>query len=122
MCAISSKLSCHPNCRPQFPLSPINAGILRLQDRLNTSRSFTKSPCLQSRYIGSLVGDFHRTLLYGGIYGYPGDSKNKTGKLRLLYECAPMSFIAEQAGGRGSDGQGRVLDIDPTAVRFAARV
>lgn len=49
-----------------------------------------------SRYIGSLVGDFHRTLLYGGIYGYPADTKNKTGKLRLLYECAPMSMIAEQ--------------------------
>ena len=49
-----------------------------------------------SRYIGSLVGDFHRTLLYGGIYGYPGDKKNKNGKLRLLYECAPMSMIAEQ--------------------------
>lgn len=51
---------------------------------------------VQARYIGSLVGDFHRTLLYGGIYGYPADKKNKTGKLRLLYECAPMSFIAEQ--------------------------
>lgn len=50
----------------------------------------------QSRYIGSLVGDFHRTLLYGGIYGYPSDTKSKNGKLRLLYECAPMSFIAEQ--------------------------
>ena len=47
-------------------------------------------------YIGSLVGDFHRTLLYGGIYGYPGDKKNPVGKLRLLYECAPMSFIVEQ--------------------------
>ena len=44
------------------------------------------------------MGDFHRTLLYGGIYGYPGDTKNPTGKLRLLYECAPMSFIAEQVG------------------------
>lgn len=51
---------------------------------------------LVCRYIGSLVGDFHRTLLYGGIYGYPGDVKNATGKLRLLYECAPMSFIVEQ--------------------------
>jgi len=51
------------------------------------------------RYIGSLVGDFHRTLLYGGIYGYPGDERNPTGKLRLLYECAPMSMIIEQARG-----------------------
>jgi fructose-1,6-bisphosphatase I len=62
------------------------------------------------------VGDFHRTLLYGGIYGYPGDAKNKNGKLRLLYECAPMSFIAEQAGGAGSTGKERVLDIMPTEV------
>lgn len=62
------------------------------------------------------VGDFHRTLLYGGIYGYPGDQKNKNGKLRLLYECAPMSFIAEQAGGAGSTGKQRVLDIEPTEV------
>ncbi len=69
-----------------------------------------------ARYIGSLVGDFHRTLLYGGIYGYPGDAKNKNGKLRLLYECAPMSYLAEQAGGMGSTGQMRVLDVMPDAV------
>ncbi len=54
------------------------------------------------RYIGSLVGDFHRTLLYGGIYGYPGDERNPNGKLRLLYECAPMSMIIEQARPRPS--------------------
>ncbi|XP_058099510.1 fructose-1,6-bisphosphatase, chloroplastic [Magnolia sinica] len=69
-----------------------------------------------SRYIGSLVGDFHRTLLYGGIYGYPRDKKSKNGKLRLLYECAPMSFIVEQAGGKGSDGHQRVLDIHPEEI------
>ncbi|CAN6320551.1 unnamed protein product [Urochloa humidicola] len=69
-----------------------------------------------ARYIGSLVGDFHRTLLYGGIYGYPRDKKSKNGKLRLLYECAPMSFIVEQAGGKGSDGSQRILDITPTEV------
>ncbi|XAR50876.1 Fructose-bisphosphatase [Bertholletia excelsa] len=69
-----------------------------------------------ARYIGSLVGDFHRTLLYGGIYGYPRDKKSKNGKLRLLYECAPMSYIVEQAGGKGSDGHGRILDIQPTEI------
>ncbi|KAL3536469.1 hypothetical protein ACH5RR_004930 [Cinchona calisaya] len=69
-----------------------------------------------ARYIGSLVGDFHRTLLYGGIYGYPRDKKSKNGKLRLLYECAPMSFIVEQAGGKGSDGSQRILDIEPTEI------
>lgn len=69
-----------------------------------------------ARYIGSLVGDFHRTLLYGGIYGYPPDKKSKNGKLRLLYECAPMSFIVEQAGGKGSDGHRRILDIQPQEI------
>nr|AZQ19268.1 high cyclic electron flow 1 [Populus tomentosa] len=69
-----------------------------------------------ARYIGSLVGDFHRTLLCGGIYGYHRDKKSKNGKLRLLYECAPMSFIVEQAGGKGSDGRQRVLDITPTEI------
>ncbi|EFJ05835.1 hypothetical protein SELMODRAFT_272310 [Selaginella moellendorffii] len=69
-----------------------------------------------ARYIGSLVGDFHRTMLYGGIYGYPRDKKSKNGKLRLLYECAPMSFLVEQAGGKGSDGSGRILDIKPEQV------
>ncbi|XP_076937529.1 fructose-1,6-bisphosphatase, chloroplastic-like [Bidens hawaiensis] len=69
-----------------------------------------------ARYIGSLVGDFHRTLLYGGIYGYPRDKKSKNGKLRLLYECAPMSYLVEQAGGKGSDGHQRVLDIQPTEI------
>ncbi len=53
---------------------------------------------------------------YGGIYGYPGDAKNKNGKLRLLYECAPMSMIAEQAGGLGSTGQMRVMEVMPDAV------
>ncbi|MCO5553641.1 hypothetical protein L7F22_007166 [Adiantum nelumboides] len=56
-----------------------------------------------ARYIGSLVGDFHRTMLYGGIYGYPLDKKSKNGKLRLLYECAPMRFLAEQAVGASRD-------------------
>uniref|UniRef100_A0A7S3QZ19 fructose-bisphosphatase n=1 Tax=Dunaliella tertiolecta TaxID=3047 RepID=A0A7S3QZ19_DUNTE len=69
-----------------------------------------------ARYIGSLVGDFHRTLLYGGIYGYPGDKKNPNGKLRLLYECAPMSFLAEQAGGKGTTGVVRTLEIMPEKV------
>lgn len=69
-----------------------------------------------ARYIGSLVGDFHRTMLYGGIYGYPRDKKSMNGKLRLLYECAPMSYLVEQAGGKGSDGHGRILDIQPEEI------
>lgn len=69
-----------------------------------------------SRYIGSLVADVHRTILYGGVFGYPGDSKNPNGKLRLLYECAPMSFIIEQAGGLATTGRERVMDVIPNSV------
>ena len=66
-----------------------------------------------SRYIGSLVSDFHRNMIKGGIYLYPKTSTSPTGKLRLLYECSPMAFLAEQANGRASDGFTRILDIDP---------
>jgi fructose-1,6-bisphosphatase I len=69
-----------------------------------------------SRYIGSMVGDVHRTLLYGGVFGYPGDTKNPNGKLRLLYEGAPMSFIMEQAGGLSTTGTRRVMEIAPEVV------
>ncbi|WP_341661874.1 class 1 fructose-bisphosphatase [Blattabacterium cuenoti] len=66
-----------------------------------------------ARYIGSLVGDFHRNLIQGGIYIYPKTASSPEGKLRLLYECNPMSFLAEQAGGKASDGKRRILDIEP---------
>ncbi|WP_324720385.1 class 1 fructose-bisphosphatase [Salinimicrobium sp. HB62] len=69
-----------------------------------------------SRYIGSLVSDFHRNMIKGGIYFYPTTSSAPKGKLRLLYECNPMAFIAEQAGGKASDGFNRILDIDPTEL------
>merc|ERR1719387_1727908 len=69
-----------------------------------------------ARYIGSMVGDVHRTLLYGGLFGYPGDAKNPNGKLRLLYEGAPMSFLLEQAGGKSTTGSQRVMDIMPSKV------
>ena len=69
-----------------------------------------------SRYIGSLVADFHRNLIAGGIFMYPADTKNPRGKLRLLYEAAPMAFIAEQAEGSATDGINRILDIMPTAL------
>lgn len=69
-----------------------------------------------SRYIGSLVADFHRNLLYGGIFMYPSDSKNVNGKLRLMYEANPLSFIVEQAGGRSSDGKVRILEIAPKSL------
>ena len=69
-----------------------------------------------SRYIGSLVSDFHRNMIKGGIYLYPKSSLNSNGKLRLLYECNPMAFIAEQAKGSASDGFTRILDIEPTEL------
>lgn len=64
-----------------------------------------------TRYIGSLISDFHRNMLRGGIYIYPGTKKNPKGKLRLMYECIPVAFLAEQAGGKASDGFRRILDI-----------
>jgi fructose-1,6-bisphosphatase I len=69
-----------------------------------------------SRYIGSLVSDFHRNMIKGGIYMYPKSSKNSNGKLRLLYECNPMAFLAEQANGKASDGFTRIMDIEPTEL------
>ncbi len=69
-----------------------------------------------TRYIGSLVSDVHRNLVRGGIFIYPGNAKNPTGKLRLLYECAPMAFIIEQAGGKASNGFHQILDIEPYGI------
>lgn len=69
-----------------------------------------------SRYIGSLVSDFHRNMIKGGIYLYPKSSKAGSGKLRLLYECNPMAFLAEQANGKASDGFTRILDIQPSEL------
>ncbi|PSW00884.1 class 1 fructose-bisphosphatase [Photobacterium lipolyticum] len=69
-----------------------------------------------SRYIGSLVSDFHRNLLKGGIYLYPSTAAHPNGKLRLLYECNPMAFLIEQAGGLASDGENRIMDIKPTEL------
>lgn len=87
-----------------------------------------------ARYIGSMVADVHRTLLYGGIFGYPDDKKSKSGKLRLLYEAFPMAFLTEQvsnavtgarhdidialvqAGGLATTGTMRILDIVPTSI------
>jgi fructose-1,6-bisphosphatase I len=85
--------------------------IKYLQDEdKETGRPYT------SRYIGSMVADIHRNLLYGGIFMYPADSRNPNGKLRLMYECNPMAFIIEQAGGKASDGKNRILDIQPETL------
>lgn len=115
----------HPNLKiPEIgKIYSFNEGNFDLWDlNIKNYIQSLKDPSLwqgkpySSRYIGALVGDFHRTLLYGGIYGYPAASNASNGKLRLLYECAPMSMIAEQAGGLGSTGKERVLDIQPQEV------
>lgn len=72
---------------------------------------------LSSRYIGSMVGDLHRTLIKGGIFIYPSGTGYPQGKLRLMYECNPMSFIIEQAGGKSTNGLGkRIMEIEPTDI------
>lgn len=69
------------------------------------------------RYVGAMVADMHRTILKGGVFLYPADAGNSSGKLRLLYEAIPMGFIIEQAGGRAMSSGGRaVLDIEPEAL------
>ncbi len=79
-----------------------------------TNRPYT------SRYIGSLVSDFHRNLLKGGIFLYPQYENAPRGKLRLVYECNPISFLAEQAGGKASDGHKRILDLEPSSLHERA--
>lgn len=95
----------------------INEGNSLLWDqKIKTFIDDAKSDKLSARYVGSMVADVHRTLHKGGIFMYPGDQKSPKGKLRLLYECIPMSFIVEQAGGAAIDGNRRILDIVPTDI------
>lgn len=93
-------------------------GVCGYLDHLKTLDPAGNRP-YSSRYVGSMVADVHRTLLYGGIFMYPADSKDPKlphGKLRLLYECAPMAFILEQAGGSASTGRMPILDVEPTEI------
>jgi fructose-1,6-bisphosphatase I len=92
-----------------------SSGMKRYVDWLKQEDKGTGRP-YSGRYVGSLVADFHRNLLYGGIYLYPADGKNPMGKLRLLYECAPLAFIAEQAGGSASNGDRRIMDLAPESL------
>jgi fructose-1,6-bisphosphatase I len=117
----------HPNIRIPSPPKYFSVnlgyqiywsqGVQRYTEYLQGHKGGIKG--LSLRYIGTLVSDFHRNLLAGGVFYYPADSKDpKTphGKLRLLYECAPLSFIAEQAGGYSSDGRQRILEIRPKSL------
>lgn len=113
----------HPNMR--FPeegkIYSVNEGnyvhfpngvkrYLKYCQEISNERPYT------SRYIGSLVSDFHRNLVQGGVYLYPPTHRNPEGKLRLLYECNPMAFLAEQAGGKATNGEKRILEIQPTKL------
>jgi fructose-1,6-bisphosphatase I len=86
-------------------------GVIRAFRGLDGGRK-----ALNTRYVGSLVADFHRNLLGGGIFAYPANQKTPKGKLRLLYEANPLAFIVEQAGGAASDGAQRILDVIPTEL------
>jgi fructose-1,6-bisphosphatase I len=90
-------------------------GQRRMVDWMKGASGGNPKP-FSARYIGSLVADFHRNLLYGGLFMYPADAKNARGKLRLLYEAAPLAMIAEHAGGKATDGQRRIMDIEPESL------
>jgi fructose-1,6-bisphosphatase I len=77
---------------------------------------YCKDQKYTARYIGSLVADFHRNMLKGGIYIYPATAKDPNGKLRLIYECNALAFVAEQAGGKATNGSMRILDIVPESL------
>jgi fructose-1,6-bisphosphatase I len=105
----------HPNLN-----MPDDGKIYSINEGLSDSFSngvrsyiqYCKQQQYTARYIGSLVADFHRNMLKGGIYIYPATAKDANGKLRLMYECNALAFIAEQAGGKATDGKVRILDIE----------
>lgn len=121
--AIGTYYLSHPNM--QFPedgtIYSVNEGNYvhfpqGVKDYIKYCQKEEQDRPYTSRYIGSLVSDFHRNMIKGGIYMYPNTSKDPNGKLRLLYECNPMAYIAEQSGGKASDGYTRILDIKPTEL------
>jgi fructose-1,6-bisphosphatase I len=116
----------HPNMRIPTPGQRIYSvnegnharwsdGQRRLVEHLKGASDKESQP-FSGRYVGSLVADFHRTLIYGGIFMYPADRENERGKLRLLYEAAPLAMIAEQAGGLASNGEMAISRIEPTSL------
>lgn len=121
--AIGTYYLSHPNM--QFPLDgniySVNEGNYvhfpqGVKDYIKYCQKEEDDRPYTSRYIGSLVSDFHRNMIKGGIYIYPNTAKDPNGKLRLLYECNPMAFIAEQSGGKASNGFDRIMDIQPTEL------
>ena len=122
--SIGEFLLSHPNIRipdpgrylsvndsyEQYWDEPVKA-LMRRYRGLDNERK-----AMSVRYVGSLVADFHRNLLGGGIFCYPANGKSPQGKLRLLYEASPLAFVVEQAGGAATDGSRRILDIHPTEL------
>lgn len=119
---IGEFLLTHPNmtCPKQRGIYSTNEGNERywhpwFREYVKHVKYNTKKP-YSLRYIGSMVADVHRTLLYGGVFCYPDDTKSVTGKLRYLYEAAPMAMLVEQAGGKATTGSQRILDVVPTKL------
>jgi fructose-1,6-bisphosphatase I len=114
----------HPNIRMPEHGKEFSANMARLDAWDPAFREFVRNHShgggakrsYSLRYIGALVADFHRALLRGGVFFYPGDAKNPHGKLRLLYEAAPLAFLAEAAGGAASSGRERILSIVPDGL------
>jgi fructose-1,6-bisphosphatase I len=97
------------NCAKWSPAVQAYVAHLKQSDP-DTNRPYS------ARYVGSLVADFHRTLLYGGIFLYPGETERPRGKLRIVYEAAPLSFLVEQAGGRAIDGERPIREVTPKSL------
>ena len=115
----------HPNmkCPDNGKIYSLNQGnSIKYSEGMNNYLNFCMENCKEEsrpyshRYIGSMVADMHRTLIKGGIFIYPADKSSPNGKLRLQYECNPMAFIIEAAGGKASWGGGNILDIHPTQL------
>lgn len=121
--AIGAFVLSHPEMRmpEQGPYYSVNEGYWdgfppRYRQYIERLRNGTLGRKYSARYIGSMVADFHRTLLKGGVFLYPPTNDHPEGKLRLLYEANPVAFLAEQAGGTAIDGKRRILDIEPTSI------
>jgi fructose-1,6-bisphosphatase I len=118
--SIGEFLLSHPNMRipdPGQKIYSVNEAYYKRWSRgQQKAVDHLKEEGYSLRYIGSLVADFHRTLLYGGIFMYPLDAKSPKGKLRLLYEASPVAMVIEEAGGASSDGTKSILDVEPTEL------
>lgn len=109
----------HPNMEipADGKIYSINEGMAdSFPESVSRYLTHCKANQYSARYIGSLVADFHRNVLKGGIYIYPATAKSPNGKLRLMYECNALAFVAEQAGGQATDGKTRILSLEPTSL------